>query len=178
MCRTNNIKISGTVFLKSAEEIKKIIEVCRTNNIEITGSVFYKSAKEIEKIIEICRANNIEISSGVFLRKSKDLIESVEYIKNNYGQEYLKPLIINKSVKYLMQVLPYLLQLNVLEIVINSPAILTLKLEEIEERKSILDMQGIPMVDERGKFNSIFGLSRKKYSELKNKIIGHEAFNK
>ena len=77
-----------------------------------------------------------------------------------------------------MQVLPYLQQLNVLEIVINSASILTLKLEEIEERKSVLDMQGIPMVDERGKFNSIFGLSRKKYSELKSKIIGQEAFTK
>ena len=77
-----------------------------------------------------------------------------------------------------MQVFPYLRELNVLEVVINSASILTLKLEEIEERKSILDMQGIPMVDERGKFNSIFGLSRKKYSELKNKIIGQEAFNK
>ena len=178
VCRENNIEISGNIFMKSAEEIKKIIEVCRANNTEISGNVFRQSAEEIEKIIEVCRANNIEITGSIFLKKSKDLIESVEYIKNNYGQEYLKPLIINKSVKYLMQVLPYLKQLNVLEVVINSASILTLKLEEIEERKSILDMQGIPMVDERGKFNSIFGLSRKKYSELKNKIIDQEAFNK
>ena len=105
-------------------------------------------------------------------------MDSIEYVKNNYGQEYLKPLIINKSVKYLMQVLPYLQQLNVLEIVINSASILTLKLEEIQERKGILDMQGIPMVDERGKFNPIFGLSRKKYNELKNKKLKQEAFNK
>lgn len=34
------------------------------------------------------------------------------------------------------------------------------------------------MIDERGKFNSIFGLSRKKYNELKNKIILKEAVNK
>ena len=137
-----------------------------------------QSVEEIEKIIEVCRANNIEISGSIFLKKSKDLNESIEYIKNNYGQEFLKPLIINKSVKYLIQVLPYLQQLNVLEVVINSASILTLKLEEIEERKSILDMQGIPMVDERGKFNYIFGMTRKKYSELKSRIIGQEAFNK
>ena len=77
-----------------------------------------------------------------------------------------------------MQVFPYLQQLNVLPIVINSSSILTLKLEEIQERKSILDMQEITMVDERGKFNSIFGMTRKKYNELKNKIMGQEAFNK
>ena len=178
VCQSNNIEITGGVFRKSAEEIERIIEVCRSNNIEITGGVFRQSAEEIKKIIEVCRANDIEISGSVFLKKPKDLIESIEYIKTNYGQEYLKPLIINKSVKYLMQVLPYLQQLNVLPIVINSASILTFKLEEIQERKSILDMQGINMVDERGKFNSIFGMTRKKYNELKNKIMGQEAFNK
>ncbi len=178
VCRSNNIEITGSLFRQSAEEIEKIIEACKRNNIEITGSLFIQNAEEIEKIIEVCKRNNIEITGGIFLKKSKDLTNSIEYIKNNYGQEYLKPLIINKSVKYLMQVFPYLQQLNVLPIVINSASILTLKLEEIQERKSILDMQGINMVDERGKFNSIFGMTRKKYNELKNKIMGQEAFNK
>ena len=171
------INLSAAISKQPIEEIKKIIEVCQANNIEPSGTVFSKPAEEIGKIIEICRANNIELSGSVFLKKSKDLIDSIEYIKSKYGQEYLKVLIINKNVKYLMQVFPYLQELNVLEVVINSTSILTLKLEEIQERKSILDIQGLSMVDERGKFNSIFGLNRKKYNELKNKMLG-KAFNK
>ena len=56
-------------------------------------------------------------------------------------------------------------------------SVTTLKLEEIQERKSVLDMQGIPMVNERGKFNSIFGLSRKKYNELKMNLLDPIEFN-
>ena len=178
VCQRNNIEITGSVFLKPSEEIEKIVEVCQRNNIEITGSVFLKTAEEIEKIVEVCQENNVEITGSIFLKTAKDLSDSIEYIKNNYGESFLKPLIINKNVKYLMKVLPYLEKLHVLDTVIGSASILTLKLEEIEERKAILDMQGIEMVNEKGKFNSIFGLSRKKYNELKRKIIGEKVFNK
>ena len=178
VCQRNNIEITGSVFLKPSEEIEKIVEVCQRNNIEITGSVFLKTAEEIEKIVEVCQENNVEITGSIFLKTAKDLSDSIEYIKNNYGESFLKPLIINKNVKYLMKVFPYLEKLHVLDAVIASASILTLKLEEIEERKAILDMQGIEMVNEKGKFNSIFGLSRKKYNELKRKIIGEKAFNK
>ena len=178
VCQRNNIEITGSVFLKPSEEIEKIVEVCQRNNIEITGSVFLKTAEEIEKIVEVCQENNVEITGSIFLKTAKDLSDSIEYIKNNYGESFLKPLIITKNVKYLMKVFPYLEKLHVLDAVIASASILTLKLEEIEERKAILDMQGIEMVNEKGKFNSIFGLSRKKYKELKRKIIGEKAFNK
>ena len=89
----------------------------------------------------------------------------------------INPIIINKSINHLRQVFPYFQDLGVLETVINSSSILTLKLEEIQERKSVLDMQGIPMVNERGKFNSIFGLSRKKYNELKMNLLDPIEFN-
>ena len=178
VCQRNNIEITGSVFLKPSEEIEKIVEVCQRNNIEITGSVFLKTAEEIEKIVEVCQENNVEITGSIFLKTAKDLSDSIEYIKNNYGESFLKPLIINKNVKYLMKVFPYLEKLHVLDAVIASASILTLKLEEIEERKAILDMQRIEMVNEKGKFNSIFGLSRKKYNELKRKIIGEKAFSK
>ena len=177
VCQANGIEIAGSVFFKSSDEIEKIIQVCRLNGIEITGSVFYKSPEEIEKIIQICRSNGIEITGSVFLKSSKELEISIEYIKNNYGQRFLKPLIINKSVSHLRQVFPYFQELGVLETVINSCSILTLKLEEIQERKSVLDMQGIPMVDERGKFNSIFGLSRKKYNALRMNLLEPIEFN-
>ena len=164
VCNQNNIEITGTVFQKTADEIKKIIEVCNQNNIEITGSVFYKTADEIQKIVEICGQNNIGITGTVFVKKSKDLTSTIKYLKSNYGNEYLKPLLIVISPKKLEQVFPYLESLGVLPTVINSASILTLSLDEIKERKELLDYLGEPMVV-GNRYNSIFGLSRKNYQK-------------
>ena len=83
-------------------------------------------------------------------------------MKENYGEEYLKPLLVIISEKKLKVILPYLYSLGVVSTVINSASILSLSIEEIIERKELLDYLGEPMVvGER--FNSIFGLSRKKY---------------
>jgi len=164
VCNTNRIEITGSVFYQSAEEIQKIVDVCNINRIEITGSVFLKSAEEVQRIIEVCKRNGIEITGSVFYKKSQDLNETINYIKQNYNDEYLKPLLIVVSVKKLKEVFPYLESLGVLPTVINSASILTFSLDEIIERKSVLDYLGEPMVvGER--YNSIFGLSRKNYQK-------------
>jgi len=140
------------------------VDVCNINRIEITGSVFLKSAEEVQRIIEVCKRNGIEITGSVFYKKSQDLNETINYIKQNYNDEYLKPLLIVVSVKKLKEVFPYLESLGVLPTVINSASILTFSLDEIIERKSVLDYLGEPMVvGER--YNSIFGLSRKNYQK-------------
>ena len=91
-----------------------------------------------------------------------DLTKSIGYLKENYGEEYLKPLLVCVSDKKLRVILPYLNSLGVVSTVINSASILSLSIEEIIERKELLDFLGEPMVvGER--FNSIFGLSKKKY---------------
>ncbi|MDD6941508.1 MAG: hypothetical protein SOV80_03800, partial [Bacilli bacterium] len=66
----------------------------------------------------------------------------------------------------LSKVFPYLDELGVLGVVRQSASILGLKLDEIRERKNFVDSIGEPMVLENGKFNSVFGMSRKKYAEL------------
>ena len=82
-----------------------------------------------------------------------------------FGKEYLHRLVINKSLNYLKQTLPYLQELGVLHIVPNSASILTLKLDEIMERKRYIESHGFDIVVD-GKFNYIFGLSRKRYQNL------------
>jgi len=167
VCNKNNIKITGSLFLRSALDIEKIVDVCIKNKIEITASLFMKKAEEIEKIIEVCKKNKIEIIGSLFMKTSSELNKSIEYVKNNYGSEYLKPLIINKKAEYLKEVFEYLNALGVLKYVVNSSSILTLTLTEIKERKEFIESIGEDIIDKRGKFNSIFGLSRKNY---KNKL--------
>ena len=150
--------------MKSAEEIEKIVEVCKVNGIKPEGCIFTKLADEIQKIIEVCKTNGIEITGSVFLKKSKDLNETINYLKTNYGDEYLKPLLIVISTKKIKETFPYLDSLEVLPIVINSASILTLSLEEIKERKQVLDYLGEPMVV-GNRYNSIFGLSKKNYQK-------------
>ena len=82
----------------------------------------------------------------------------------------MKSLIVIKDKKYLEKVFPYLEKLGVLDVVINSSSILTLSLEEIIERKDFIELLDGEMVVD-GKFNSIFGLSKKNYQKRKELII-------
>ncbi len=152
----------------SAEEIERIVKVCEAHNIEITGNVFKQSAEEIERIVKVCEEHKIEVTGSVFKQSAEEIEKNIEYIKGNYGEEFLKPLIISKSKKVLEETLPYLKEKGVLGIVKNSASILALKLSEIKERESFIEKIGETIVKPDGKaFNSIFGLSRKKYEERK-----------
>ena len=166
VCQANGVEPTGTVFLKSAEEVEKIIEVCKVNGIELTGSVFYKSAEEIEKIVKICKENKVKITGSIFQKSAKKLKENIDYIRENYGETYLKPLIITKNIKSLKLVLPYLQEKRVLEVLPKSASILSLTLDEIKEREKFIESIGESVLNTyETKFNSIFGLSRKKYAQ-------------
>ena len=52
-------------------------------------------------------------------------------------------------------------------------AILSLKLEQIKEREGFIKEQGETIIDERGKFNSLFGLSKKNYEKRVAKLKGN-----
>lgn len=163
-CQKNGIEITGTVFLRTAAEIKEIVEVCKENGIEVTGSVFKRTAAKIKEIVEVCKENRIEITGSIFLKNSKQLKENIEYIKQNYGEEYLTPLIVSKNLKHLQKTLPYLQSIGALETTKTSASILLLTLEEIKERQEFIESIGETIV-KGDKFNSIFGLSRKNYQK-------------
>ena len=166
ICNKYSIPITSSVFYKSSEEIEKIIAICNKYSIPVIGSVFIKTSEEIEKIVAICNKYNITVTGGVFLKTSEEIEKSIEYIKNKYGEEYLVPLVINKNVKHLEVVLPYLESLGVLPTIIKSASILTLTLEEIKERQSYIESQGESLVLSNGRFNSVFGMSRANYKKL------------
>ena len=167
-CINENIdfnNIPNYIFVrKRIKDISKIVEVCKANKIEITGSVLMKSADEIQRIIEACKANKIEITGSVLMKKSQDLNETINYLKLNHGDEYLKQLLIVISTKKIKEIFPYLDSLGVLPTVITSASILRLSLDEIKERKQVLDTLGEPMVV-GNRYNSIFGLSKKNYQK-------------
>ncbi len=165
VCRENNVDPKGNVFLRTADEIKDIVKVCRENNIDPKGDVFLRTADEIKDIVKVCRKNNIKITGRVFSRTADKLQSSIDFIKVHYDSSYLTPLIIVKDAKHLSKVFPYLDELGVLETVRQSASILDLPLDDIRERKKIVDSIGEPMVLENGKFNSVFGMSRKRYAK-------------
>ena len=166
VCKTNGIEPTGTVFFRSAEEIEKIIKVCKENGIELTGNVFKKTSEEIKEIVKVCKENKVEITGSIFFKSAKQLQENIEYIRENYGDEYLKPLIITRNIKNLKLVLPYLQEIGVLKVLPKSASILSLTLDEITEREKFIESIGESVLNTYGtKFNSIFGLSRKKYAQ-------------
>ncbi len=115
------------------------------------------------------RKCGIEITGSIFLKNSKQLQENIQYIQENFGKEYLKPLILSKNKKHLQTILPYLEEKGLLRVLTESASILALTLEEIEERISYLQKHNKPIVMKKKKgeaFHSVFGLSRKKYREM------------
>ncbi len=171
ICQENNIEPKGTVFQRTAEEIKEIVEICRENDIDPKGTVFMRTADEVKAIIEICRENNIEITGSVFNKTADKLQNSVDFIKEHYDSSYLTPLVIIRDVRYLSDFFPYLDKLGVLEVVRESASILSLKLDEIKERKAFIDSIGKPMVLETGRFNSIFSMTRKNYAKRVSSVL-------
>ena len=106
-----------------------------------------------------------------------EISEVKEYIKQNYGEEYLTNLIVSKNLKHLQKTLPYLQSIGVLEIIKTSASILMLTVEEIKERQAFIESIGETIVID-GKFNRIFGMPKKRYQkkvkeyEEKKKLIG------
>lgn len=92
------------------------------------------------------------------------LEETYNYVRDNYGDDYLTNLIVIKSAKGLSRTLPYLDELGVLETVKKSASILILAVEEIKERKKFIDSIGEAMVLENGRFNVVFGMSKNAYA--------------
>ena len=157
--------LQAAVSRRSIEEIKQIVKVCKANDIEPTSTVFQRTAEEIEKIVEVCKTNGIEITGSIFYKSASKLEECIEYIRKNFGEEYLLPLVVSKNIKTLEKVLPYLKEKGYLGYIKGSASILSLTLEQIKEREKFIEEQGESIIDERGKFNSIFGMSKKNYEK-------------
>lgn len=173
----DNIKYFISLGFEDTEDIferQVLIFICPKEEFRVKINNLIKKLgnnyiEEIEKIIEVCKRNNIQITGSIFLKTSEEIEKSINYIKENYGQAYLTPLIINKNVEHLKNVLPYLESLGVLPYVVKSASILTLTLDEIKERKDFVESNNDTLVLQNGRFNSVFGLSKSNYKKLTNK---------
>lgn len=173
----DNIKYFISLGFEDTEDIferQVLIFICPKEEFRVKINNLIKQLgnnyiEEIEKIIEVCKRNNIQITGSIFLKTSEEIEKSINYIKENYGQAYLTPLIINKNVEHLKNVLPYLGSLGVLPYVVKSASILTLTLDEIKERKDFVESNNDTLILQNGRFNSVFGLSKSNYKKLTNK---------
>ena len=188
-CSKNNLSITPNLFRKKPHETTTIITTCKNLKlppssvvfkrtpdeiIDITSiflkyfktlpikNAFNQKPKEVEDIIKLCLSKNIAITGTLFQKKAPSIKDSIDYLEKNYGEKYLKPLIIIKDKNHLAKVFPLLDSLGVLDTVINSPSILTLTEEEIKDRVAFLDRINENIVVGET-FNSLFGLSRKNY---------------
>lgn len=157
-----------SILSTSIDRIKQIEGLFNDKSLVISAAISRNSMDEIKRIIKVCNKNNIPITGSIFLKATEEIEKSINYIKENYGQAYLTPLIINKNVEHLKNVLPYLESLGVLPYVVKSASILTLTLDEIKERKDFVESNNDTLVLQNGRFNSIFGVSRANYKKLTN----------
>lgn len=168
-CGELDIPISGTVFLRDADEIKRIHAVCTKYDIPISANVFKKSADEIEEIVKVCQKYGLDVTATLFKKSAGSLDKSLGYVQDNYGRTYMTPLIAVTDKNHLQKVFPYLDSKGTLPAVVVSPAILGLKFDELLERERLIETIGEKDVV-NGRFNPIYGLSKRKYDEKKKAI--------
>jgi len=104
------------------------------------------------------------------LKQPKELEKNIEYVEKRFGKEYVIPLIITKSKEHLEKVLSFLQEKGMLPVVLTSASILSLTLEDIEERMEYLKSHNKPIVvlgrKKEQAFNPALGISRARYEKL------------
>ena len=197
VCRNNDIPITSNVFRRKYNEFIEIIEVCNKLGLDIKGTIFKRNAQEIEeiyninmellgekpspntfnkkpdevrKILELCQKNNIKVTGTIYRRRADELEETINYVKDTFGPEYLIPQIIIEDKNHLQVVLNYFLGKGLLSVIINSPSILRLTITEIVDRENFISNCNQELITSDGKFNPVFGWSRKLYEKKKKEL--------
>ena len=147
--------------------VRDIIDICNKISIPISGSVFKRSPDELNEILDICNEYGIGYAPSLLKKDSKSLRDSIDYVLSTYGNSFLLPLVVSKSRSYLEEVLPYIESRGELEVLKTSASILSLNFDEIKEREAFIFRIG-ESNSSGGRFNSVYGLSKKRFSEKVN----------
>ena len=163
-CENKGIKITASAFDRPFNEAQTVYEILETHHLPIMGGAFLKTPDKTLEIIIYCEENGIKITGSIFLTNIDELKSSADYIRDNYGVEYLTPTIVSLKKSQLKTVMPIVDSWGVLPYIIVSPAILTLSKEEIAERRALIDELGENILV-NGRINPMFGLTKKRYRE-------------
>ena len=158
--------LTATVFRKDAKEIEKIVslEIFKGKPELLTATVFQKDAKEIENIVslEIFKEKPELITASVFQKDAKEIenIVSLEIFKEK--PELLTASVFIKDAKSIQEKYDYIIyELNNPDL-LNPTIMYRITMKEFIAKLNYLESNNIDVVDERGKINSIFGMSNKK----------------
>ncbi|MBE6150009.1 MAG: hypothetical protein E7170_04740 [Firmicutes bacterium] len=81
ICRDHNIEVTKSIFFRTPEEIKRIIQKGITNEISP-----FKKQEEIQETIDMCKNNNVEIPESISFEKPEKIQEEINlWGKNNIG---------------------------------------------------------------------------------------------
>ena len=134
ICIEKGIKVKSSIFRKKPLDFKKVVDTCIKLDIPPTGSVyrrtveeieeiykihmdllnskptpntFNKKPSEVEKIIKLCLENDINITGTIYCKDAYELEDTINYIKNNFGKEYLIPQVIIEAKEHLQIIMTY-----------------------------------------------------------------------
>lgn len=79
---SKDVTISASISRRTIYEIEEIIEVCKTYNIEIAGSVFLKKSSSLQKTIDFIIENYDEryLTPLIIIKEPKHLSEVMPYL--------------------------------------------------------------------------------------------------
>ena len=172
VCEKLNLPITGIVFKRNPQEIREIVSICKELLGEVYPTCFYRTPEDVKKIITLCNDNNIPITGVIFKKAYDELEESINYLKEEYGKEYLLPQIIIHNKNHIEAIFGYLQGRKCLHYLKDNIGILSLSIEEIVERDSFINNIGESFIVEDG-INPIFGLSKKRYMDEKERLLSN-----
>jgi len=98
-CLRLGIEPIGNVFLRKPEDIEQMYNLFQEKRLNINNyrTCFRRTFSDVKEIFEICEQNHIQIEAIIFGLYPNELKETVKYIKENFGQRYLKNHIVIKN---------------------------------------------------------------------------------
>ena len=70
-----NVKINQTMFHRTPNEVKAIIETCNLNRLKITGTMFLRNPKELKTIITLLKRAKMNFTATALNRSPDEILE-------------------------------------------------------------------------------------------------------
>lgn len=156
----------------NTDEIEKILnlDILKKHPDLLTPSIFLKSADEIEKILnlDVFKEHSNLLTPNIFRRDADEIIKIINLDIWKKYPDLLTPSIFAKTAEQIIEKYIYITkELDIPEI-INRTTMFGITKKELKAKLNFLKENNIPLVNNKGKVNSIFGMNNKNIKEKYN----------
>ena len=168
ICERENVSLYATMYLKDNKSVKKMIKSLKDNHIKPTSLMYSKGEVYLDDRIKVCNDYGLVLNNALFRADENELELNYNYIKDNYGTEYVTSTTMTKANARVKEVFQYMASQGLLKYLPNNEAIFTLKPEDLKARIEYLKKKGLDIIEEE-QFSNVLTMTKRKFKSLEKK---------